>query len=199
MTEFEDKLSALLYRVDCPSTTDLGEYQLGMFSRERTNEITKHLENCPHCRRELSQLEVYMQDVSSDLRVDPLSQVRVVIGRLLKAGSNLGRIDEGAMVPALAGVRGSIENPRIYQAEDVQIAIEVHDDGEHIGRFAMTGLMSKMEWAGSQVYLRDSEKLIAETIVEAAGEFVFENLTSGAFSLVIKSPDTEIHLDVEVG
>jgi hypothetical protein len=199
MTEFEDKLSALLYRVDCPSTTDLGEYQLGMFSSERTNQIQKHLENCPHCRQELSQLEEYMQDVSSDLHVDPLSQVRVVIGRLLKGGLTLGRFEENALVPALAGVRGSIENSRIYQAEDVQIAIEVYEDGEHIGRFAMTGLMSKMEWAGSQVDLRDSEKLIVETIVEAAGEFAFTDLTSGKYSLVIKSPDTEIHLDVEIG
>jgi len=147
----------------------------------------------------LGQLEEYMKDVSSDLRVDPLAQVRVVIGRLLKGGLNLDRIEEGAMVPALAGVRGGIENPRIYQAEDVQIAIEVHEDGEHIGRFAMTGLVSKMEWAGSQVYLSDSEELIAETIVEEAGEFVFEDLTSGKYSLVIKSPSTEIHLDIEVG
>jgi hypothetical protein len=199
MTEFEDKLSTLLYRVDCPSTTDLGDYQLGMISSEQAKLIRKHLEICPHCRREVNQLEGYLQDLSSDFRVDPLSQLRVVIGRLLKSGSTPGKFADGAMVPALAGVRGSAEEPRVYQAEDIKIAIEVKEDGENIGHFALTGLINKMEWAGSQVNLRDSEELIAETFVGAAGEFIFSEIASGAYSLVIISSKTEIHLDIDVG
>ena len=60
-------LLADLYREDCPETTHLGEYQLGLLPEPEQAQVSAHLECCPHCRAELTRLTEFLaeQTVSS--------------------------------------------------------------------------------------------------------------------------------------
>ena len=47
MDMIEKYLKAILFRSDCPSKMDLGEYEMGFLSSQRRDEIASHLNDCP--------------------------------------------------------------------------------------------------------------------------------------------------------
>ena len=49
LARLQDRLAAGLYRHDCPATTDLGEYQMGLLPQAQAVIIGQHVEDCPHC------------------------------------------------------------------------------------------------------------------------------------------------------
>ena len=56
-------LRAALHRRDCPSTMELGDYQLGLLTEEQQARMESHLKRCPYCPAELSQLSNVLADV----------------------------------------------------------------------------------------------------------------------------------------
>ncbi len=60
MNDLEDNMRMNFYRVLCPASHVLGDYQLGMLSADQHNEIQSHLSKCPHCQRELAELATFM-------------------------------------------------------------------------------------------------------------------------------------------
>ena len=52
----EANLRAALYRHDCPTTMELGEYQLGFLVEPEALRVKAHLGDCPHCQAEFSRL-----------------------------------------------------------------------------------------------------------------------------------------------
>jgi hypothetical protein len=51
--DIDEKLKAEMFRFDCPSPLELGEYQLNLVPREEKQKIENHLTSCPYCREEL--------------------------------------------------------------------------------------------------------------------------------------------------
>ena len=199
MTDLEDRLTAVLYRVTCPDTIELGEYRLGITSESQESGprkafIEQHLLGCPYCSRELAQLDSFMAQVQSDLDYTPVERVKIWIARRvpdLTAGV-------GSSTPAFAFRGGDGEDdPRqslVFEAGDAQLMIEIQDDVEGAGRKSLVGLIIGIDPEGLSAQLWLDGQPVATANIDDLGNFTFSNLGSGHHELILSGPDVEIHV-----
>lgn len=204
LARLQDRLAAQLYRITCPSPVKLGEHHLGVLPRDQAAAVARHLAECPHCSREVAQLKDYLTELAPALELSPLERVkertRVLVARLVNGGLEAGLLGQPALAPAYAGVRGGEREPYLYQADDVQIAIEVQDDAEQLDRKVILGLVIGMELGGLKAHLWQANQRVAVAPVDELGNFVFPDLALGSYELILSGPEIEIHIqDLEVG
>jgi hypothetical protein len=97
-------------------------------------------------------------------------------------------------------VRGAEEGPAIFQAGEVQIALEVQDDADRPGLQVLLGLVTGAEAAGWTVSLWRDEQLVAETEVDDLGNLFFGGLEQGSYELIVSGPEAEIHIqNLDIG
>lgn len=192
-----DHLTASLYRATCPSPVELGEYQLRLLDRGDAAAIRGHLAECPHCSREVGQLEIYLGELAPDLEIGLLERmregVRVVIARLTNGVAG-GMVGQPALSPAYAGLRGAEAEPLVYQAEGAQIVVEVQADAERPGRQAVLGLVMGMDTSELVAHVWRTEERVTAVPVDELGNFVVRDLTSGRYDLILSGPEVEIHV-----
>jgi hypothetical protein len=200
-TCLQSYLTAQLYRVTCPSSFELGEYHLNVLPKEQAAAVARHLDKCPHCTREVAQLNDYLNEFS--LKLTPLERVkervRVLVAELVShvPGSPGG---QSTLMPASVAVRGADDGPSIYAADDVQVAVEVQDDAERPGRKVILGLVIGAESDGLKAHLWRVEQPVAIVPVDELGNFVFPNLPRGDYELILSGPEVEIHIQkLEIG
>jgi anti-sigma factor RsiW len=204
LARLQHRLIAQLYRLTCPSSMELGEYHLGLLSREQAAVVARHLAECPHCTREVAQLKDYLTDVAPTLELGPLErvreQVKVLVARLVSGGPENRPLERPALAPAYASVRGEGEEPYVYQAGDVQIAIDVQDDAERPGRKVILGLVIGTEAGVVKAHLWQADQRVAAVPADELGNFCIPNLASGTYELILSGPDVEIHVpELQVG
>jgi len=190
MAGTEDKLTAILYRLTCPDSAELGEYHFKMVPGERAHDIKQHLTTCPHCRSELAQLQRYLTEVAPDLEYSLADHIKIWIARLVPEG---GWRNGSAPIPAFA-VRGGDNGPLIYQAGDAQLTIEVQDDPEKPGHRSILGLVFGVDLAGMQAYLWQESRGVAAVDVDELGNFIITGLAPGKYELILSGPAVEIHV-----
>jgi hypothetical protein len=137
MDFFERKLSAYLYRISCPSPEELGEYHLKMLQNDQAETIRRHLDTCPHCTRELAQLQSYLSDVAPDVEFTFQERVKIWIAKRLPKGLEDGF--SAAPAPAFA-LRGEAEGPMMFEAGSYQLTVEIQDDPANPGLRSVLGL-----------------------------------------------------------
>jgi len=189
MTEFESKLSAMLYRALCPSTTELGEYRFGMLENEQNKSIQEHINNCPHCRRELIQLDSYLAEVSPDLDFSLADRINIWIARLIPEQSF------GTLAPLANGLRGESGQQRVYQAGDAQLTFDVQADPGQPDRKTLIGLITGVETNGINVRLWQKQDFVVETEVDELGNFIISGLEIGSYRLILSGTNFEIHVE----
>lgn len=201
LARLQDRLTARLYRFTCPSPMELGEYHLGVLPRDRAAAVARHLAECPHCTREVAQLKGYLAGLAPTLEPGPLEwvkeRVRVLVARLVGGGPEgdlLRRMKQTAMAPAYAGIRGGEEGPHLYEADDVQVAVEIQDDAERQDRKALLGLVTGIDTRELKAHLWQAEQLVTTVSVDDLGNFVVSNLVSGNYELILSGPEVEIHI-----
>ena len=201
LARVQHDMTAQLYRVTCPDPTELGEYHLGVLSAKRAEAVAEHLAECPYCRREIAQLKNYLAELEPspglDLLDQVVEQVRVLVARLVSGGPS----GQPALAPAFAGVRGEEQEPLLYQAEDVQVMLEIQEDADRPDHRTLLGLVvglpTPQEFAA---HLWASEQLLATTPVDELGNFVLSNLIRGRYELMLSGPRTGIHIqDLDIG
>ena len=121
MDSFERNLTNKLYRHDCPSTLELGEFQLGLNVGIKT-----HVEACPHCSAELAQLTEFMGETREE-SVSLMDKVRVFFADLVNppASALLG----GAQ-PVLRGDADKSEagsTMQLLQFGDYVVSLSLND------------------------------------------------------------------------
>ena len=192
------RLTAQLYRITCPTPEELGEYHLGVLPLDRAVAVARHLAECPHCTREVAQLKEYLAQVAPTVEPGPMDrvreQVRVLVARLVSGRPAGTLLKRPALAPAYSGVRGEDKEPYVYQAGDVQIAIEVQDDAKRPGRKVIFGLVTGMETGEAQVHLDDAGRRVTVVPVDELGNFVLLNLAPGTYDLTLSGPGVEIHI-----
>jgi anti-sigma factor RsiW len=193
MAKLENQLSNALYRAFCPEPNELGEYQLGLLSTPRAQQIQTHLAECPHCRTEMAQLQSFLKSVEPDLETSLVERVRVWLAELLPGA-------DGGSTPALAfGLRGDESGVHFYQAGDAQITLEVQDDPEAPGRKTLVGLILGGEAAGLRAYLWRQDQAVTSAEVDELGNFTLSGLEPGQYEIFLSGPDVEIQIkDLEV-
>jgi hypothetical protein len=194
LARVQDRLIALLYRVACPSPLEVGEYHLGVLPVEQRLALDRHLAECPHCRRELRQLEGYVAALAPDVELGPLERIKVLIARLVSAPE--GQPGPGVPAPALAaaGLRGEGESLLLYQADGIHISLECQDEAKDRDRMILLGLVTGADTTGMEVQLWQPDQLIATAPVDPLGNFVVSDLIPGSYRLVLRGPEVEVQI-----
>jgi hypothetical protein len=193
MAKLENQLSNALYRAFCPEPNELGEYQLGLLSTPRTQQIRSHLDECRHCQEELAQLQSFLTSVQPDLETSLVERVRVWLAELLPGAAD-------GPAPALAfGLRGDDGGVHFYQAGGTQITLEVQDDPNTPGRKILVGLILGEEASGLQAHLWRQDQSIQSAEIDELGNFTLNGLEPGKYEIFLSGPDVEIQIkDLEV-
>lgn len=196
LAKLQQGLTAKLYRVSCPTSSELGEYQLGRLGAKRSAMISQHLAECPHCARELAQLVTFLGDLSADeqpgLLERAVEKIRVVVARLVSGPEGAGL--SAGLAPALAGIRGDDLEPYIFAAGDAQIAITIADDDARPGQYMLIGLVTGADGGQLQAHLWRDGALITSAALDDTGNFAFSGLTPGRYELILSGPDIEIYV-----
>jgi hypothetical protein len=201
----QSDMTARVYRFDCPSPLELGEYRLDVLSTDRAAGVARHLATCLRCTQEVAQLEGYLADLAPDLELSPWERagerLQVMVARLVSGGARGDLLAQPA--PAHAGLRGREEQalPLIFEAEQVQVVLDVQADPARPGRQTILGLVAGVDDPQAhQVYLwKDSQRMTAVSLDETAN-FVIPDLAAGRYELILSGPGVEVHVqDVPVG
>jgi len=199
MTDLENRLSAALYRVTCPDSAELGEYRLGITPNARAAFIDRHLRECPHCNREMVQLDSFMAQVKSDLDYSTAERIKIWIARRVpdsKAGL-------GSPAPAFS-LRGGVgddgddeagpDRSLVFEAGDAQLMIEIQDDPGDGGRKILIGLVIGIDLVDLEAHLWLDGRRVATAEIDDLGNFAIANLEAGRYELIVSGPDGEIHV-----
>jgi anti-sigma factor RsiW len=190
-------LTGRLYRSSCPPPIEIGEYHLGLLPPDRASAVAQHLLDCPHCRRERAQLADFMESLAPDLEFSPAERVKVLVARLVGGPAEAGAPQPPVLVPVPVGLRGEEGGPFLYQAGDVQIAIEIQEDADRPEHRALLGLVTGIDAGGSQVSLWQADKLVRTVEVDEAGNFYVAGLAGGSYELFLTSPELEVEVHVQ--
>lgn len=201
LARMENHLRANLFRVTCPTSVELGEYHLGMLTHDRTAVVEKHLDVCSHCRQELQQLEDYMADLAPTLEPDRLAQVKERIKVLIANLVDGGAVPEPGFAPVPMGIRGNETGPRVYEAGDVEVMLEIQEDAEQPDRKTILGLITGLDdFEDIQVHVWQADEPLTTTDVDELGNFIIPNLAPDTYDLIVSGPEIEIHIqNLEVG
>ncbi len=190
---WEGNMTTALYRGFCPDTTELGEYHLGLLVGDRRIAIAEHLPTCPLCQREMAQLDQFLTSVAPDIEFSVADRIKVWVARLVPQGFNTGL----GLAPALA-VRGAGSGPRLYEAGEAQIGIDVQTAARP-GSYTLVGLVMGVELDGLQAWLMRGDEPFATTDVDDLGNFIFDDLRAGRYALALSGSELEIAVqDIEV-
>lgn len=200
LAQLQGRMTAELYRITCPSTMELGEYHLGLLPGDQSVAVTRHLIECPHCSGEVAQLKGYLGELAGDVEFNLQEQIKVLVAQLVGGREGRERPGAPAWAPAFAGVRGGEEGPRLYQAGDAQIVIEIQDDAVQPGRKALLGLVMGIETRELVGHLWLGDQLVAQAPVDELGNLAITNLAPDSYELILKGPGLEIQIrDLDVG
>jgi hypothetical protein len=204
LARLQDRLTTRLYRFTCPSPVELGEYHVGLLPRDQAAAVARHLAECPHCTREVAQLKDYLAELAPALEPSPLERIkeraRVLVARLVNGGLETGLLGQPALAPAYAGLRGQEKEPYLYQADDIQVAIEIQEDAEQPDRRVLLGLVIGTEPTGVEAHLWQVDQRVAVVSVDELGNFVIPDLAPGSYELILSGAELEIHIqELQVG
>lgn len=181
-----------LYRHNCPSPMELGEYHLGLLPSPQKMVVTQHLRGCPVCRLEVAQLEEFMQEPTP--QPDIIQSIRVLIAKLISGGGVSQDQTGSSLFPVSAGLRGEENEPFLYQAGNVQIVIDVQDDVEQTGNKVLLGLVTGLESDDFIIEVNRGGQMIATASVDEIGNFIVSNLVPGNYQVILKGQEVEIHI-----
>ena len=178
---FQRRLTSRLYRITCPSPVELGEYHLHTLPAPQMLIISQHLRECPHCTREVAELEEYLGL--------PEQSRRRLFARLV-SGPGMASAS-----PALSGLRGDQDEPFVFEVDDVQISIDVEDDADQIGAKSLVGLVTGLKTNHFTIQIIQQGQVLAAKEVDQSINFTIPDLTTGIYTLLLIGPNDEIQTE----
>lgn len=199
ITASQSILRVLFKRIECPDAHTLGEFHLGLLSANEQSAIMDHLNSCPDCAKEISDLEQFLQDVPVELTAPPLrTQLKRLVARLSPSPPG-----PTAQQPALV-FRGAAAAPlEVYQAEDIKMVVGLEADGLRAGRKMLLGFTTREgkpieSLAGAYVQLSHRGQAVALEQVDTLGNFIFSDLTSGEYELMLFTDQEQVVVETIV-
>lgn len=190
MAHIDDSLKAALYRITCPDSATLGNFHLGLLPEAAATEIADHVAICPHCVRELEQLEAFLAETAVSLQPSTVERIKVWIAKRLPTGGQTGST---LGTPAFA-MRGDDTGPLMYEAGTAQLSLEVQDDPEHPGRKSILGLVLGIETEAVEARLVQGDEVVTAVTLDELGNFTFTGLEPGTYELTLSGKDIEIQV-----
>lgn len=217
-------LTSKLYRWDCPPSRVLGDYQLGMLSKELTAAVKNHLGMCVLCAAEVATLTDFLAD--DPMLVEPITVPRVavnsspnnnhrsaqgvkdIVDRLREQSGVAARRIIATLLPPqprLAYQRDLAPTaiwPRSYMAEDVSISIHIERGTSRRDSFQLIGFVTQKgksleSLQGTQVSLsaQNAEQVQYTQRIDELGNFVFTSIAPATYALELQFPENTIVID----
>jgi hypothetical protein len=191
MDHIDIRLTTQLYRIDCPSPEDLGEYHLNILPDEQTQAVRQHVPSCPHCGQELVKLETYLADLAPELEYSLREKIQIWVAQLMPNG--LDASFSPAARPAFA-LRGDSDRPLMFEAGDYQLNLEIQDDPAKPGHKSILGLLVGGDGSVFKAQLWQNGRSLQQTNIDDLGNFVFTGVQPGTYDLILSQHVTEIHV-----
>lgn len=217
-------LSSKLFRRDCPPTQVLGEYEIGMLSKELIAAVQNHLSMCVLCTAEVaslsgflandpmlaepvSQLAVSVPFATSSNNHHPVRDVKHVLDNVReRSRTGIRRIAATLMPPAprLAFQRGESAQaalwPRRYTAEDISISVQVDRGTSRRDALQLIGFVTRKDVAleslqGVPVQLVSQADAQYKQSIDELGNFVFSSVAPAVYTLELQFPESTIVID----
>ena len=181
----------MLHRVTCPSPLTLLENVTSLAPQPA---IAAHLdpvgEGCPHCRKEMAALTEW-KSFSLQMKPKPstlMNKLRRVVGRLVPLPS---------LKPSL---RGTLPPVNVYQSSEVILTMDCLPSMTQIGRKALHGSLLALDgnverYEGFVVRLSKNETIVSESSLSSYGGFVFEELVTGYYQMIVTLPSQYLVID----
>lgn len=207
MDSIENRLKAILFRSDCPSKMELGEYELGLLGSQQQEELTSHMAVCPHCQVDLVQMRQFMAlpvvsigSVTREVEQKSplLERVKIIFIDLLSPPA--GTLRPASLQPVLRGAENNMHT-RVVQTEAYVVSLSALEDKTSIPNQKIIGNIIPLSdddetfqnWTAS---LWRSGTLLTSTPVAVDSHFIFEDiqLMEKPHELILSGPAVEIHL-----
>jgi hypothetical protein len=185
-------LKKQLYRMNCPTPMELGDFHLGYLRDPQWLVVKQHVRECVLCRRELAEMEEFLEETA--VQTSLLKRINVHIARLVSGKDMDQESGEFSSPPAFAGLRGKEDEPFIYQVDNIRIVIEVQDDVEQMGFKTLLGLVTGLESNDFTIQVSQGGQAMATTSVDEIGNFIISHLSPGHYKLILTGPNMEIHI-----
>ena len=186
---FQNRLRTGLYRSTCPSSMELGDFHLRLLPESQELVVAKHVRGCPHCRREVAELEQFLAE--PDVQSDLLETAKVLFAQMVDTGAT----------PAFGALRGESKGPLIFEADGVVITLDVQPGpNRHVSILGQLAADDQDDWTGATVELHQTDSPQLTASLDDLGAFRFEEVRTGSIQftitspsgVVIQSPDIEI-------
>ena len=208
MDFIEQRIKTTLYRLECPSDMELGEYEMGFLeSTRRGLEIANHSQTCPHCIADLAQIQRYMAlplvdeqivRAAQEKQIPLWEKMKVVIIDLLSPPKDF--MLNPSLQPAMRGSQGDMDT-QVFQVESYVIALSSVRKMSSWQRQQIIGDISPVQndqenFRNWSAYLWREGRLLATTPVDRDSHFIFDDiqLADKPHELILSGPRVEIHL-----
>jgi hypothetical protein len=183
-TLLQNRLRKQLYRATCPTPIELGDYHLGLLPAPQVLVIAQHVRECPLCRREIADLESFLDDLAPEVSL--LGAARVLIARLINGNTG----EATSTVPAL---RGEAKGPITLEADGTIIVLDIQPINEgSVNILGQIAADDQDQWTGAFVELRQGNELQFSTTVDDLGTFQAQGIMLGSKELRIYSKDNSL-------
>jgi hypothetical protein len=197
----QHRLRQVLYRFDCPSPQQLGDYALTVLEPDARRQVASHVIECPRCAEELQTLRMFL-NVEPEPQPGPLERLRRVVATLVSPPAT-------APAMAYAGLRGtSVSAVQTYQAGGLTVTLGASPKTRR-GPAILSGLIlwdgggpevDREAMAGGEVVLIDAAGASRTEPLDALGNFSFEIARTGTYRLEVRLPDQIVIVEeVQVG
>jgi hypothetical protein len=190
------RLSQALYRFDCPSGLELGEYHLGLLTTAASRRVAAHLARCPHCSAELATASGFFEETTAVAAPAPVERVRRAASQALE------RI-VAHLVPAPAMTAAALRGaPRAvtlrYVAGDLTLTLHPQPADRPRGQMQLLGFAERRDadldgLAGVKARLIDAGGATAAAgVVDEIGNFILGPLPPGVYTLELTLATTQV-------
>ena len=188
LARLQSRLTAELYRLECPRSETLGEYQLALLDQTQAIAVARHLQVCPHCTREMIQMRDYLGEGATSQEPGPFKGIRVLIARLVSEIGKSSLPGEVAFTPAYVMLRGGAQRPVILEADGLLINLDIQPvNGERVNIVGQVAAEDQDLWTDGSVELRQDGILQCESVLDDLGAFRCDGTPTGPVELVFVS------------
>lgn len=187
----QNDLRKRLYRVDCPTPMELGDYHLGLLPAPQTLIVAQHVRGCPLCRHEVAELEDFLSDLAPEVSL--LGAAKVLIARLVNSPSASGEQGENNFIPSNVALRGEAKGPMTLEADGIVIILDLQQvEGRMVTILGQLAADDQDRWTGARVEFYQGGILKFSTTIDDLGAFQAEGLMAGSQELQIISKDNSL-------
>lgn len=187
----QSRLKEQLYRVDCPTPMELGDYHLRLLAAPQMLLVGQHVRGCPLCRREVAELGDFLKDPVAEPGL--LGTAKVLLARLTGGPTAPAERAQNGLAPATLALRGKVKGPLTFGADGIVIVLDIEPGSE--GRAKILGQVAAADqdqWTEAVAELSQGNKLQFSTTVDDLGAFRFEGVLPGTQTLRIVSRDSAL-------